>query len=298
MQHASQLRICRYDVIDSTNTQARRLAGEGDSSPLLIIAREQSAGRGRLGRSFFSPADTGLYMTLLYYPDRSVAELTGLTCAAAWASALAVERLCGISSQIKWVNDLYLGGRKVCGILCESFGTPHGTAIAVGIGINLTTKDFPDALDSIAGSLQSKIDPEVLALRICVSGSDDQIGILLLYAGKTFKHIFQPVLSVGIYRDGELCPGGFQSGFDGSAVTLIALVGNHLESGDILELFQLGNCIVGGTVVDGDDFKVVLLYEVDQFREKQRYILFLIVAWDNYGQFRAHILPFKDFSST
>lgn len=167
MQHASQLRICRYDVIDSTNTQARRLAGEGDSSPLLIIAREQSAGRGRLGRSFFSPADTGLYMTLLYYPDRSVAELTGLTCAAAWASVLAVEQLCGISSQIKWVNDLYLGGRKVCGILCESFGTPHGTAIAVGIGINLTTEDFPDNLDGIAGSLQAKIDPEVLALRIC-----------------------------------------------------------------------------------------------------------------------------------
>ncbi len=163
----TNLRIIRLDMTDSTNAEARRLSQGATQQPALIIAREQSAGRGRLGRSFFSPADTGLYMTLLYYPDRSVAELTGLTCAAALASAKAIEQLCGISSQIKWVNDLYLGGRKVCGILCESFGTPHGTAIAVGIGINLTTEDFPDNLDGVAGSLQAKIDPEVLALRIC-----------------------------------------------------------------------------------------------------------------------------------
>ena len=163
----TNLRIIRLDVTDSTNAEARRLSQGATKQPALIIAREQSAGRGRLGRSFFSPADTGLYATLLYYPERPVAELTGLTCAAALASAKAIEQLCGISSQIKWVNDLYLGGRKVCGILCESFGTPHGTAIAVGIGINLTTEDFPDNLDGIAGSLQAKIDPEVLALRIC-----------------------------------------------------------------------------------------------------------------------------------
>lgn len=167
MQHASHLHICSYNTIDSTNAQARRLAAKGDGSPALIIAREQSAGRGRLGRSFFSPADTGLYMTLLFYPDRPVAELSGLTCAAAYASALAIEQLCGVFPQIKWVNDLYLGGRKVCGILCESFGTPHGTAIAVGIGVNLTTKDFPCALDGIAGSLQTNIDPQTLAVRIC-----------------------------------------------------------------------------------------------------------------------------------
>lgn len=161
------LRIVRYDQIDSTNTEARRIAAAGEGQNTLIIARAQTAGRGRQGRSFFSPDGTGLYATLLYYPDRPISELGGLTCAAALASATAIEQLCGVSPRIKWVNDLYLGGRKVCGILCESFGTPCGTAVAVGIGINLTTEDFPAEISGIAGSLQANIDPETLAVRIC-----------------------------------------------------------------------------------------------------------------------------------
>lgn len=161
------LQMLRYDKIDSTNARARRLAAEGDGRNLLILAREQSAGRGRLNRSFYSPADTGLYMTLLYYPDRPISELCGLTCAVALAASLAIEQTCGLSPQIKWVNDLYLDGRKVCGVLCESFGTPRGTAIAIGIGVNLTTRDFPAALQGIAGSLQAAVDPELLARTIC-----------------------------------------------------------------------------------------------------------------------------------
>ncbi|MBQ7379724.1 MAG: biotin--[Clostridia bacterium] len=161
------LRVYKYDTVDSTNALARRLAAEGDGQGTLILARAQTAGRGRMGRSFYSPADTGLYMTLLYYPDRPISALSGLTCAAAWASACAIEQLCGIFPQIKWVNDLYLDGKKVCGILCESFGTPHGTAVAIGIGINLTTRDFPDTLDRIADSLHVSVDPEELALCIC-----------------------------------------------------------------------------------------------------------------------------------
>ena len=161
------LRIVRYDQIDSTNTEARRIAAAGEGQNTLIIARAQTAGRGRQGRSFYSPDGTGLYATLLYYPDRPISELGGLTCAAALASATAIEQLCGVSPRIKWVNDLYLGGRKVCGILCESFGTPCGTAVAVGIGINLTTEDFPAEISGIAGSLQANIAPETLAVRIC-----------------------------------------------------------------------------------------------------------------------------------
>ena len=120
-----------------------------------------------MGRSFYSPDGTGLYATLLYYPDRPITELGGLTCAVALASAQAIEQLCGALPRIKWVNDLYLHDRKVCGILCESFGTERGTAIAIGIGINLTTRDFPAELGDIAGSLQAAVDPEALALCIC-----------------------------------------------------------------------------------------------------------------------------------
>lgn len=167
MQKQTSLRIYRYEDIDSTNVQARRIAATGEKQNALIIARAQSAGRGRMGRSFYSPADTGLYMTLLFYPERPIAELSGLTCAAAWASALAIEQTCGQKPRIKWVNDLYLDGRKVCGILCESFGTPHGRAIAIGIGINLTTQKFPDALGNIAGSLHTDLDSQALALLIC-----------------------------------------------------------------------------------------------------------------------------------
>ena len=163
----SSLRVLRYDQIDSTNTEARRIAAAGAGENTLIIARAQTAGRGRMGRSFYSPDGTGLYATLLYYPDRPISELGGLTCATALAAAMAIEQLCGIFPRIKWVNDLYLGGRKVCGILCESFGTPCGTTVAIGIGINLTTGDFPAEISGIAGSLQVKIDPETLALRIC-----------------------------------------------------------------------------------------------------------------------------------
>ena len=161
------LRILRYDEIDSTNTEARRIAAAGEGQNTLLIARAQSAGRGRLGRSFYSPDGTGLYATLLYYPDRPIAELGGLTCATALAACTAIEQLCGVSPRIKWVNDLYLDGRKVCGILCESFGTPCGTAIAVGIGVNLTTKNFPADLAGIAGSVDAAIDPEALTTRIC-----------------------------------------------------------------------------------------------------------------------------------
>lgn len=169
MAKTQELRILRYDKIDSTNLEARRAAANGPRQNTLIIAREQSAGRGRMDRSFYSPADTGLYMTLLFYPDRPISEFSGLTCAAALASAMSIEQLSGLSPRIKWVNDLYLDGKKVCGILCESFGTKHGTTIAIGIGINLTTSTFPETLSSIAGSLQRKIDPEQLAQLICTS---------------------------------------------------------------------------------------------------------------------------------
>ena len=161
------LRVVRYDLIDSTNTEARRMAAAGAGGNTLIIARAQTAGRGRMGRSFYSPDGTGLYATLLYYPDRPIAELGGLTCATALAAAVAIEQLCGASVRIKWVNDLHLHDRKVCGILCESFGTERGTAVAIGIGINLTTRDFPAELGGIAGSLQAAVDPEALALCVC-----------------------------------------------------------------------------------------------------------------------------------
>lgn len=162
------LRISLFESVDSTNSEARRQAECGMSVPALIMADAQSAGRGRLGRSFYSPPRTGLYMSLLLSAKENAADNVCLTTAAAVAAARSIEEICGAQIKIKWVNDLYLGSKKICGILCESFCcSDRERYIVIGIGINLCTKDFPDGLKDIAASLMAKeIDREVLAADI------------------------------------------------------------------------------------------------------------------------------------
>ncbi len=160
-----------HDTLDSTNTEAKRMAranldraclAEGNAlpHPLLIIARRQTAGRGRLGRDFYSPADTGLYMTLLYATERPLTEAVAITGAAAVAVATTLEAMTGESFLIKWVNDIYHGGGKVCGILTEAVSGEEGQPnhIAVGIGINVTTETFPDGFRAPAASVASATD--------------------------------------------------------------------------------------------------------------------------------------------
>ncbi|MBO5203793.1 MAG: biotin--[acetyl-CoA-carboxylase] ligase [Clostridia bacterium] len=143
-----------YKSIDSTNNEARRYAMEGGKAPAMFCAAAQTAGRGRMGRSFFSPHDTGIYMTLLLdITDDVPASTVKLTSAAAVAVSGAIQRSTGIELGIKWVNDLYLGGRKVCGILAESFFSDNRRYAVIGVGINLSTSDFPEELSGVAGSL-------------------------------------------------------------------------------------------------------------------------------------------------
>ena len=147
-----------HESLDSTNSEARRLAESGCDAPTLIIAKEQSAGRGRMGRSFYSPADTGLYMTALLEAAEDLRDTVLITTTAAVATSRAIERLARISVGIKWVNDLYFNGKKICGILCESFEASGKRFVAVGVGVNLSTKDFPAELVNIAGSLGVRDD--------------------------------------------------------------------------------------------------------------------------------------------
>lgn len=162
-----------FDELDSTNSYAKRLANEAAvTAPVLILARHQTAGRGRLGRSFYSPADTGLYMSLLYPTSDPLSHAVGVTGAAAVAVCRAVEALTGKHPAIKWVNDVYLNGCKICGILTEAVTPPreHTVYMIVGIGINLTTRDFPDGLrapaDSLSSPLEAPPDPNALAAAI------------------------------------------------------------------------------------------------------------------------------------
>ena len=147
------LSLFLFSSIDSTNTEARRHALDGGSSPALFLAEEQTAGRGRMGRSFFSPKDTGIYLSLLC----KVSDLSGdpitVTSAAAVAVCRAIRSVTGISVGIKWVNDLYCEGKKICGILAESFFVGEERFFTVGVGLNLSTVEFPDDLRDKAGSL-------------------------------------------------------------------------------------------------------------------------------------------------
>ena len=142
------LPVCLFDSIDSTNLECRRRMAAGERS-CLAIADTQTAGRGRRGRSFFSPPGAGLYLSLGFSPEGGVASVTGITTYSAVVAAEAISRLSGIECGIKWVNDLYLDGKKVCGILAEAVGP----AVIVGIGVNLAESAVPEELRSIVGWL-------------------------------------------------------------------------------------------------------------------------------------------------
>ncbi len=148
------LSLHSYECIDSTNTEARRYAERGGGGNALFVANGQSGGRGRTGKTFYSPEGSGIYLTLLLdITDDAPASVVALTSAAAVALAAACHRVCGVDCGIKWVNDIYVGGKKVCGILAESF-TAHGRRFAaIGVGINLCTDSFPEDISDIAGSL-------------------------------------------------------------------------------------------------------------------------------------------------
>ena len=143
-----------HGTLSSTNDRARALALSGAPEWTVVAAQTQTAGRGRQGRSFFSPSGTGVYMSLLLRPE-SLLQPERITVAAALAAAEAVEAVSGRQTQIKWVNDVFLSGRKVAGILTEGGASPDGGVwAAVGIGVNLLAPEdgFPDGLDAIAGA--------------------------------------------------------------------------------------------------------------------------------------------------
>lgn len=147
-----------FDEIDSTNLEARRMLEAGSAADgTVLIANRQTDGRGRQGHSFYSPADTGLYISMIRTdPEVLSPETLGkMTLAAAVATAEAIEETAGVAPKIKWVNDLYYNDRKVCGILTESVGWQEGRpgAAIIGIGINCSTEDFPEDIRETAGSL-------------------------------------------------------------------------------------------------------------------------------------------------
>ena len=172
-----------FPTITSTNTVLKQLAAGDAPAGLALVAGEQTAGRGRMGRSFYSPAGTGLYLSLLLRPDLQAAEAVRLTACAAVSVAEAIESLADVHLGIKWVNDLYLGGKKVCGILTEA-GLESETGlisyVVIGIGINtrIPAGDFPEEIRSVAGAVFGDTPVPDLRSRLAASVLDH----LMVYA--------------------------------------------------------------------------------------------------------------------
>jgi BirA family biotin operon repressor/biotin-[acetyl-CoA-carboxylase] ligase len=148
--------ILRFDSLPSTNTEAARQASLGAAEGLCIVAREQTAGRGRRERAWVSPKDAGLYFSVVLRPRLEAREWPLITLAAAVAARNALEEACALRADIKWPNDLLASGRKLCGILAETVESAAGRAVVLGIGINLTNRAFPPEILTSATSVEEE----------------------------------------------------------------------------------------------------------------------------------------------
>lgn len=183
----------------STNTLLREMAAQGAPEGTVVIAGAQTAGRGRSGRSFFSPADTGLYLSLLLRPvDYAPHQAVQLTALAAAAMCQAIQAVSGQETQIKWVNDLFLNGRKVCGILTDGAFSLESGALeyaVLGAGVNLyPPKDgFPAEIAAIAGTVfgqpqddgKNRLAAEFLDRFLDCYTSSDQRAYMDLYRSRS-----------------------------------------------------------------------------------------------------------------
>lgn len=160
-----------YSSLSSTNDCAKMLASNGADNGTVVIAESQFAGKGRPGRSFVSPAGKGLYMSVIIRPDFAFEFVPLITSAAAVATAEAVESLCNADVQIKWVNDLYMNGRKICGILTEASLGLEANSIdyaVIGIGVNVRKNDFGE-LNDIVTSVEQESNIVVDRNKLCES---------------------------------------------------------------------------------------------------------------------------------
>jgi len=229
---------------DSTNNYAKKLASTGAVHGTTVVADQQTAGKGRLGRAFISPPGTGLYMSVIVRPEFGLDAAAMITAAAACAAAEAVEALCGQSVRIKWVNDLYMNGRKICGILTEaSLGLEMKSldyaVIGIGINVGRVGDAFGEELSRIATSIEDETGVRISRSALCA----ELLGRLEFYLGKVVTREFLPE-----YRRREMLTGhevtaqvggitltGRAIGVDDNANLMILLPDGserHLSSGE------------------------------------------------------------------
>ena len=219
-----------FDEVDSTNNVVRELETEKAPHGTAVVADHQTAGRGRIGRHFVSPPGVGLYLSVLVRPNFDLHFAPMITAATACAVAEAIEELCGSKVMIKWVNDLYINGKKICGILTEaSLGLEMRVldCATIGIGINVhRVGDLFDAeLKKTATSIEDESDIRLDRNRLCAG----ILNRLEIYLGKISDRSF-----LREYRERELLTGNM----------ITAVVGTEKLIGEALGIDDNANLII------------------------------------------------------
>lgn len=184
--------IYYYDSVTSTQSIAQELASKGVPEGTIIVADEQTGGRGRMARTWYSPKETGIWMSLILRPKISIQRTPQLTLIAAVAIVQAIEEVTGLSPHIKWPNDILINGKKVVGILTElqaEADQVHSVIIGMGINVNQNVDHFPEHLLSIATSLAIEKGQSITRAELIQK-------ILLRFEGLYFqylKHGFKPI---------------------------------------------------------------------------------------------------------
>lgn len=205
------------DETDSTNNVARSLAHRGIKEGTVIIAKKQTQGRGRMGRSFLSSSENGLYMTLFLKPEIPPAECIGITVMCACAVAEAIENISCKKCYIKWVNDIFIGDKKACGILTEAscdFVSGSFDYAIVGIGVNVSDPEggFDEEIKDIACSVYGKNAPVGIKNRLCAEIINNFMAYYRNFSDKSYMKNYRRRSNiigrtVDVYRGNEIISG-------------------------------------------------------------------------------------------
>lgn len=220
-------KVIELDEIDSTNRVAKELAAKGASEGTLVLAKRQSGGKGRLGRSFFSP-EGGIYMSMILHPEIPAERALLITTCTAVAVARAMERVCDVTAGIKWVNDIFVNGKKVCGILAEAGLNPSSNVpdyVVLGIGINVKKQSVPEELEHIVGCLED-------------SGQTVLNEDLIVAVWEEFDELYQN-LSTAVYMEEYKA----RSVLVGKEVTVLAPEGDYRAM--VKDIDSEGHLVVG-----------------------------------------------------
>lgn len=229
--------VFSYDEVDSTNDQASRFAEDGGAEGTLVLAEAQRKGRGRLGREWVSLKQTGLWSSLVLKPQVHPSKVATLTLMAALAVVEAIEQVSGLQAQIKWPNDVYLNGKKVCGILSEMRSEPDQIRFVIlGVGVNLNLTDFPEEIQSVATSVSAE------------SGQTVSRVLFLCHYLETFEKLYTQF------------PGNVADVIEQAKEKCLTL-GNNVT-------IKVGDQTVEGKAIDLDETGALILEKQDGLREK------------------------------